>query len=57
MRAVAEVNRLQDLNIQAVMDGKQFVDEDLLREARQRRNLASDALLAHSLSHRCSIVA
>ena len=57
MRAVAEVNRLQALNIQALMDGKEFEVENILREARDRRNLASDALLVHLWCHHCSTVA
>ena len=57
MQAVEELGRLQNLNLQALLVGEVFQVEHMLRAARARRKRASDALLAHSMSHRCASLA
>jgi hypothetical protein len=51
------VNRLGTLKTKAVIGDEEFLFDEELRAARQRRKMASDAPLAHLMSHRCATIA
>ena len=54
IRTAAQVNRLETPKTRAVMADEEFQLDPELRAARERREMAGDALLAHALGHRCT---
>jgi hypothetical protein len=54
LQAIAEVNRLQVAKTSAVIGGLEFLLDSELDTAREFRDRARDALVAHIQSHHCA---